>query len=114
MKKIIAYGLTFGLLLGSTLAFGASPAEAKRYKKRVNVRQKKQQKRLHHGVKNGSLTKREYKGLQKQQIKLNRAERKMRRSGCGLSKKEARLLEKKQNKMSKNIYKQKHDKQKRN
>ena len=114
MKKMIAYGLTFGLLLSSSLALTAQPAEAKPWKKRVNVRQHKQQHRLTHGAKNGSLTKREYKNLQKKQIKLNRTEKRMRLSGDGLNKKEAAILENKQDRMSKNIYRQKHDNQDRN
>ena len=114
MKKMIAYGLTFGLLLSSSLALTAQPAEAKPWKKRVNHRQKHQQKRLALGVKDSSLTKKEYYGLQKQQAKLNRMESKMRLSDGGLSKKEAARLESSQDRLSKNIYKQKHDDQNRN
>ncbi len=114
MKKLVSLGLAMALLCGGTMVIGADSAEAKPWKKRVNHRQKKQQKRIHHGVKNGSLTGKEYKRLQKQQVKLNRAEKKMRISGGGLTKKEAFKLEKGQDKLSKNIFKQKHDKQDRN
>ena len=114
MKRTISLALAVALLSGVTLIVGADSAEAKPWKKRVNHRQHHQQKRLAQGMKDGSLTKKEYCGLQKQQAKLNRMETKMRLSDGGLSKKEAARLEKSQDRLSKNIYKQKHDDQNRN
>ncbi len=114
MNRTISLALAVALLSGVTLIAGADSAEAKPWKKRVNHRQKHQQKRLALGVKDSSLTKKEYYGLQKQQAKLNRMESKMRLSDGGLSKKEAARLESSQDRLSKNIYKQKHDDQNRN
>lgn len=109
MRKLVSFSLALGLLCCTSSMIGAQPADAKPWKKRVNHRQVKQQKRIWGGVKNGSLTKRETYRLQKGQKRLNRMERNMRLSGNGLSKKEAARLEHAQNRLSKNIYKQKND-----
>ncbi len=111
MKRLVSLSLMLGLLCGSTLVLGADSAEAKAWKKRVNHRQRKQQKRIHGGLKDGSLTGKEYAKLQKKQAKLNRAEKRMRLSDGKLTRKEAYKIEKSQDKLSKNIYKQKHDRQ---
>lgn len=108
MKNTIALSLLFSLMAG--LFVSAQPAEAN-YKNRVNHRQCRQQKRLYNGVQNGSLTGKEYRRLQQKQTALAIQEAKFRQSGNGLSKNEAARLEVKQDRLSKNIYGQKHDAQ---
>lgn len=106
--------LALVVLLSTSAITADAPAEAKYYKKRVNHRQVKQQKRLCQGVKSGELTGKEAKRLSKQQAALARKERQMRLSGNGLSKGEAARLERAQDQLSRNIYHQKHDGQDRN
>ena len=113
MRKLLSFSLALGVLCCTTSVIGAQPADAKPWKKRVNHRQKKQQKRIWGGAKNGSLTKKEFYRLQKGQKRLNKMEKNMRQSGNGLSKREAVKLEHAQDRLSKNIYKQKHDGQSR-
>lgn len=114
MKQLTSIGLALvGVFLTGAIFAGQEPAEAKYYKKRVNHRQVHQQKRLIQGGKSKSLTGKEMKRLQKQQAKLAMTEKKMRATD-GLSKKEAAKLEVMQDKLSRNIYQQKHDSQTRN
>ena len=84
----------------------AAPAEA-----RVNERQYNQQERIYHGVRSGELTKREYIKLERQHARLARAECRMRSSGDRLSYRERARLERRQDRASHRIYRQKHDRQ---
>lgn len=109
MKKVAALALVLSLF--GTFAI-VSDAEARPYwKKRVNVRQNRQQKRIFNGTTGGSLTMRENRNLQNQQAKLAATEARFRASGNGLTKNEAARLEVRQDAYSQNIYKQKHDNQ---
>lgn len=81
------------------------------YKKNINKRQENQQERIAQGVKSGELTAREAARLEKQEVKLNREERRFRKSGDGLSIRERAKLERDLNRTSRHIYRQKHDKQ---
>jgi hypothetical protein len=82
----------------------ALPAEA-----RVNQRQDRQQHRIVKGVHNGSLTVRETAGLAKQQASIRQYERRSRADGNGLSLVERARIEHRQDRASRNIYRQKHD-----
>ena len=112
MKKLVSAGLALAMVLGTSAIF-AEAADAKPWKKRVNVRQKAQKNRIKHGVKCGTLNKKEAKRLKAQQKSLNKMEQRFRRSGNGLTPKEARILEQRQDNMSKRIYNQKRDGQNR-
>ena len=90
----------------STFAFDVQPAEAGR---NINKRQKQQNQRIRRGVRSGTLNKREARRLRKQQKAFNRREAKMRASGGKLTAKERAKLNRSQDKMSKNIFKQKND-----
>ena len=105
MKNTIALSLLLSLIGGVLVS---TPAEAN-YKNRVNHRQYRQEKRLYNGVQSGALNGREYRRLQKKQTALAIQEAKFRASGNGLSKNEAARLEVEQDRLSKNIYGQKHD-----
>ncbi len=113
MKGMIALAIAFGVGTGVVGLATSPPAQASPWSKHVNQRQKAQQKRLVNGVKNDSLTKRELVGLEKRQAKLAAKERRMRRTGRGLTPREAKQLNQDQNRLSRNIYKQKHDDQSR-
>jgi hypothetical protein len=78
---------------------------------RPAVRQKNQQKRIAEGVKDGELTKREVKKIEKKEVELHKEIRKDRKDGGGLTKKERAKIEAKQDALSKEIAKEKHDKQ---
>ena len=74
----------------------------------VNKRQKNQQKRIFKGVQNGSITGKEYKKLQKQQIKTQKAKKRAKSDGK-VTRKERARLHKRQNKNSKSIFRAKHN-----
>lgn len=75
----------------------------------VKNRQKNQQKRIFKGVKNGSVTKKEFKKLQKQQIKTQKAKKRAKSDGK-VTPKERFRLHKRQNHNSKSIFRAKHNK----
>lgn len=79
----------------------------------VKKRQKNQQKRIFKGVKNGNVTGKEFKRLQKQQIRTQKAKKRAKSDGV-VTKKERVKLHKRQNKNSRRIYRAKHNKRKRN
>lgn len=102
---------SFGLFVASIcLIFGLSViTSAQTGTKGVNKRQKNQQKRIYKGVKNGSVTGKEYKKLQKQQIKTQRAKKRAKSDG-EVTRKERFRLHKRLNHNSKSIYRAKHNK----
>jgi len=74
----------------------------------VNKRQKKQSKRIVHGVKNGELTKGETKQLIGQQVHINRTKRRAKADG-NVTRKERREIHRKQRRANVNIYHKKHN-----
>ena len=74
----------------------------------VKKRQKNQQKRIFKGVKNGSVTGKEFKRLQKQQIRTQKAKRRAKSDGV-VTNRERFKLHKRQNKNSRRIYRAKHN-----
>lgn len=89
-----------------TMLATAMPASA-----RINERQQNQQQRIGNGIAKGKLTPREAVRLEKQQSHIARYEQRSRADGRGLTKVERARLEHMQDRASKNIYRQKHDRQ---
>ncbi len=105
MKKATKFAAIMVMLLFAGTAFAGNNG--------VNKRQHKQQKRISQGVKSGELTKREAFRLEKEQARIAKKERRFKSDG-EFTKKEKAILKHDQNKASKHIYKQKHDRQDRN
>jgi hypothetical protein len=78
----------------------------------VARRQERQQDRIAQGVGSGELTPRETARLERREAALNRTVRRDRRSGGGLDAQEKRQINRRQNHISRGIYRQKHDAQK--
>ena len=76
----------------------------------INERERRQQKRIADGIKDGELTRKEAGKLERQQAKIHTAEAKARADGEFTSKERTRI-QKKENEASHQIYKEKHDKQ---
>jgi hypothetical protein len=91
---------------GGLLTLAAAPAEA-----RINKRQDRQQVRIDRGIANGSLTARETARLERQQSRIASAEARARADGGRLTVRERYRLEQRQDAASRNIYRQKHDRQ---
>ncbi|MEO1513638.1 MAG: hypothetical protein AAFV95_01455 [Bacteroidota bacterium] len=79
---------------------------------RVGKRQVTQQKRINQGVKSGELTKKEATRLQAQQVNIQRTKKRAKADGV-VTKKERAVINRKQNRASRNINKQKNDAQNR-
>jgi hypothetical protein len=92
--------------LGGLAALGAAPAEA-----RINKRQDRQQLRIDRGIASGSLTARETARLERQQSRIASAEARDRADGGRLTLRERYRLEQRQDAASRNIYRQRHDRQ---
>ncbi len=105
MKTIQAIGAAFivALLTGNTMLAQSS----------INDREKRQQRRIGAGVKNGELTKKEVRKLEREQARIHAKEAKAKADGEFTAKERAKI-QKQQNKASRHIYRQKHDRQDRN
>lgn len=75
----------------------------------INHRQARQQARIYQGIASGSLTEREAARLERQEGRIDTLEARDRRNG--LSPRERAQLERDLNRESRQIYRQKHDKQ---
>lgn len=100
------------MVLAAVLLMGAPDAHAGLKGKTVNLRQHKQEHRIRQGVKSGELTRREASTLVKKEHILNRKERQFRSDGH-LTNKEWLKLQAGQDRLSRQIYTQKHDRQNR-
>jgi len=110
MKKSL--GLVFAsVILLCGLSAVSYAQNNHRHPLNINKRQENQQDRIAQGIKSGELTAREASQLERQEFRINREERRFRQSGDGLTSKERAKLERDLNRESRNIYKQKHDKQ---
>ena len=77
---------------------------------RIDQRQAIQEKRIDQGIASGQLTKRETRKLEREQTHINKVEDKAKADGV-VTAKERKHLTKAQNHASRDIYRQKHDKQ---
>jgi hypothetical protein len=75
----------------------------------IGQRKQNQQDRIGKGVTNGSLTPKETARLEHKEAHLNKQIRNDRQSGGGLSNAERRQINRKQDRLSHEIYNQKHD-----
>jgi hypothetical protein len=99
------------LILSLVLAASAYAAPGRR-DPNVNWRQRNQQERIADGVKSGELTRREAWTLERKEAHLALLERRLKSDGS-LTVAERARLQRELNELSAEIYKQKHDAQKR-
>jgi hypothetical protein len=109
MKNIIALGLVFSFGLSLVATTSAEARGWGFHRRGINARQARQQQRLYNGAQNGSLTGREYRHLEGREAKLQAYETKQRLDGGGLSRRERAQIEHREDRLSRNIYHQKHD-----
>jgi len=107
MLRRICKTLVFLALILAASAVAAS-AQSRRC---INAREHRQQERIAQGVRSGELTSRETFRLERQEQRIDRQEDRFRESGDGLSPRERAKLEHELNRESRNIYRQKHDRQ---
>ncbi len=104
MKKIIAILIILGSNYTAVLAQTATPT--------INKTQKKQQIRIHQGIKSGELTRGEVRKLENQQKVIQR-DKKIAKADGIVTSRERKNIRKEQNRASNNIYKKKHNRIKR-
>jgi len=105
MKKLFSMMIAAGLLMSGT---GIAAAQ----EGRIQERKENQQQRIANGVANGSLTPKETSHLENKEAALNHEIRHDRKqNGGNLTNKEKAQVNRQQNRLSKDIYKQKHDAQ---
>lgn len=104
--------LLLTLAIMATFTFISFDSEA-RGRKRIKNTQERQMKRIRHGVRNGSLTRREARQLGKGQVRVAKARKRAAKDGK-MTKKEAARIRAMQAKQSGKIFKEKHDGQNQN
>ena len=106
MTRIVSILLStmFVLALGISVSAQTTPS--------VDRREHRQQRRIRHGVRSGSLTRREAARLQTQQARTRRLEAKAKSDGT-VNRRERARLQSRENRTSRHIYRQKHDAQRR-
>ncbi|MGA2601161.1 MAG: hypothetical protein ABSH09_29695 [Bryobacteraceae bacterium] len=102
MKRFVLSVVSAGFLLAST---GVLHADEK-----IAQRKENQQDRIAQGVKSGSLTPKETGNLEHKEVKLNKEIRTDRKqNGGNLTNNEKKQVNRQQNKLSRNIYNDKHN-----
>jgi hypothetical protein len=99
--RMLLAGFVTLMIAGTTLALD-----------QVDKREIVQKERIENGVKDGSLTRHEARKLNREQRRIHRVERRSERDGV-VTPREDKRLDRMQDKASRDIYKQKHDKQER-
>lgn len=74
----------------------------------VDRRENRQSRRIRHGVRHGSLTRREAGRLAAQQARIRRHERRVKKDGT-VTARERASLQRQENRASRNIYRRKHN-----
>lgn len=106
MKRMLLTIAAAGLLAAATgISFADDPHEG-----RIQQRKENQQKRIGEGLENGTLSPREAGHLEHKEGQLNREIRHDRRqNGGNLTNKEKVQINRQQNRLSRGIYRAKHD-----
>ena len=106
------------LALAMTLLTTASWAQDPRYPgppvrnyESINARQREQQQRIREGIRSGELTRHEVRRLEAEEWRIRRNEAQVRRSGGQFTPRERYRIERQLNRSSRDIYRQKHDRQ---
>jgi Tfp pilus assembly protein FimT len=99
------------LIVASVIAMFAAPAMAQTASTpRIDQRQQNQERRIEQGEKSGALNAREAARLERGQTRVQKMEDKAAADGK-VTVKERRVIERAQNRQSRRIYRQKHDRQ---
>lgn len=101
------------VLLISVFTFGLSAVSLAQSTPHIDKRERHQQRRIRHGVRSGSLTKREAVRLERAEAKTHAQEAAAKADGV-VTGKERRQLRHRETRTSRRIYRQKHDPQTRN
>lgn len=110
--KVLLASLALSAASIGALAQAAAPAAGSASTPGIDQRQANQEKRIDQGIASGQLNKRETRRLERQQNAINKAEDKAKADGVVTAKERSRLHQA-QDHASRNIARQKHDRQRR-
>jgi hypothetical protein len=106
MKLVAMAALVAAIVPAAGLAQGR-----RYYQNGVNEREHNQQQRIRQGIRSGELTRVEAARLERQQARIRLDEARARRSGGEFTPRERARIQRELNHSSRNIYRQKHDRQ---
>ena len=106
MKRLVC------ILLSVTFVLAIAASGFAQQTPSVDNRERRQQRRINRGVKNGTLTRREAARMERQQARTEKMEAKAKSDGV-VTRKERARLQHRENRTSRHIYRQKHDRQNR-
>jgi len=114
MKRTALLALAFLFVMGFAFTRAQEPQEKPRSTETpvIDKREQNQKARIKQGVKSGELTKKETRRLAAEQKKIKHDEKKAKADGVVTPQEKAKIR-KEQKRASKDIYRQKHDAQKR-
>jgi hypothetical protein len=110
MKTIPVIAAAVLALVGSIASAQTAASAPGANTPRIDKRQANQEQRIDKGIASGQLTKRETRRLESEQAHINKAEDKAKADGS-VTAQERKRLTRMQNHASRDIYRQKHDKQ---
>jgi len=115
MRRITLLAVAFLIVMGFAITQAQEPQEKPRSSETpvIDKREQNQKARIKQGVKSGELTKKEARRLAAEQKKIKHDEKKAKADGVVTSREKAKIR-KEQKRASKDIYRQKHDTQKKN
>ena len=108
ISKLAAVALLIAATIFSTAVITPARNMSGQRTPSVDRRERRQSRRIRHGVRNGSLTRRETAGLAAQQARIRRHERRVKADGT-VTARERASLQRQENRASRNIYRKKHN-----
>jgi hypothetical protein len=108
ISKLTAAFLLVGATLFSTVVISQARNLSGQNTPSIDRRERRQSRRIRHGVRNGSLTRREARHLGAQQARIRRHERRAKADGTVTARERARI-QRQENRANRNIYRKKHN-----
>src|SRR5689334_12374968 len=109
-KKWTKYLIALTFIIVALPAAGWAQDSTREYRS-INARQHEQQQRIREGIRSGELTRREARRLEAQEARVRVDEAYARRSGGQFTPRERARIQRELNHTSRDIYRQKHDRQ---
>jgi hypothetical protein len=110
--KTVSKLTAFAILIGATLFSAAVVSQARNMSGQttpsIDRRERRQSRRIKHGVRSGSLTRREARNVAGQQARIRRHERRAKADGT-VTARERASIQRQENRANRNIYRKKHN-----
>jgi hypothetical protein len=100
-----------GAMLLAPLVTASAATAPRQHRRGIEARQRYQDRRIEQGERSGALTYRESERLERQEARIERQEDRFRTSGGQFTPRERARIQRELNRESRQIYRQKHDRQ---